>query len=447
MATEGKDGSIAATGLLWLIVVAEGTSFIRIITASKRKPAFSLTVSYKLNLFYYCILNFSHYIYTMFTQFLNWRTGLAIIAIAIVTGTIFYSNYLSKKIELDERKKVNVWVESLKTKIATEDPATINFANMIAADNVEIPIIETDENDNPSGIAKNLDTLMIQKDSLYLKRKVKEFKGLHDPLIIEINKDPLIVNKYYYGDSELLQEVRYYPIIQLLIVALFIIITLIAVTTRNKSTQNQVWAGMAKETAHQLGTPLSSLQGWVEMLKETPGNEKIVTEMSKDVERLKLVSDRFGKIGSTPQLEEKNIVEQVESMVTYIKRRATDKVSFSIQNSTPEISALINGHLFDWVIENLLKNALDAMDGKGAIDIVIRNEATQVIIDVTDTGKGISKQNIAKVFKPGFTTKKRGWGLGLSLSKRIIEQYHKGELFVKWSEPGKGTTFRVVLRK
>ena len=383
----------------------------------------------------------------MFTQFLNWRTGLAIIAIAIVTGTIFYSNYLSKKIELDERKKVNVWVESLKTKIATEDPATINFANMIAADNVEIPIIETDENDNPSGIAKNLDTLMIQKDSLYLKRKVKEFKGLHDPLIIEINKDPLIVNKYYYGDSELLQEVRYYPIIQLLIVALFIIITLIAVTTRNKSTQNQVWAGMAKETAHQLGTPLSSLQGWVEMLKETPGNEKIVTEMSKDVERLKLVSDRFGKIGSTPQLEEKNIVEQVESMVTYIKRRATDKVSFSIQNSTPEISALINGHLFDWVIENLLKNALDAMDGKGAIDIVIRNEATQVIIDVTDTGKGISKQNIAKVFKPGFTTKKRGWGLGLSLSKRIIEQYHKGELFVKWSEPGKGTTFRVVLRK
>ena len=209
--------------------------------------------------FYY--LNFSFYIYTMFTQLLNWRTALAAIAIAIVTGTVFYSNYLSKKIEQDERKKVNVWVESLKTKIATEDQATINFANMIAADNQEIPIIETDENDNPSRTYKNLDSVQVRKDSNYLKEKVKEFKQLHNPILIEINKEPLIINKYYYGDSDLLQEVRYYPIIQLLIVALFIIITLITVSTRNKSTQNQVWAGMAKETAHQLGTPLSSLQG------------------------------------------------------------------------------------------------------------------------------------------------------------------------------------------
>lgn len=388
------------------------------------------------------------YIYTMLTQLLNWRTGLAVIAIAIVTGTIFYSNYLSKKIELDERKKVNVWVESLKTKIATEDQATINFTNMIAADNQEIPIIETDENDNPSGIAKNLDTLQMKADTGYLRQKVKEFKQLHDPILVEISKDPLLVNKYYYGDSDLLQEVRYYPIIQLLIVAMFIIITLIAISTRNKSTQNQVWAGMAKETAHQLGTPLSSLQGWVEMLKESPGNEKIAVEMSKDVDRLKLVSDRFGKIGSTPQLEEKNLVEQVSNMVTYIKRRATDKVSFSINSfGESDVTALINGHLFDWVIENLLKNALDAMDGKGSIDIAIKNEATQVTIDVADSGKGISKQNISKVFKPGFTTKKRGWGLGLSLSKRIIEQYHKGELFVKSSEPGRGTTFRIILKK
>lgn len=384
----------------------------------------------------------------MFTQLLNWRTGLAAIAIAIVTGTVFYSNYLSKKIERDERKKVNVWVESLKTKLVTEDPATINFANMIAADNQDIPIIETDENDKPSGIYKNLDSAEISKDSNYLKKKVADFKQLHNPLLVEISKEPRYINKYYYGDSDLLQEVRYYPIIQLLIVALFIIITLIAITTRNKSTQNQVWAGMAKETAHQLGTPISSLQGWVAMLKENPVNEKIAAEMSKDVDRLNLVSDRFGKIGSTPQLEEKNIVKQVENMVAYIKRRATDKVSFTTNNfGDKEITALINGHLFDWVIENLLKNALDAMDGKGSIKIDIKNEATQVIIDVTDTGKGINKQNISKVFKPGFTTKKRGWGLGLSLSKRIIEQYHKGELFVKVSEAGKGTTFRIVLTK
>ena len=384
----------------------------------------------------------------MFTQLLNWRTALAAIAIAIVTGTVFYSNYLSKKIEQDERKKVNVWVESLKTKIATEDQATINFANMIAADNQEIPIIETDENDNPSGTQKNLDSVQALKDSNYLKEKVKEFKQLHDPILIEINKEPLIINKYYYGDSDLLQEVRYYPIIQLLIVALFIIITLITVSTRNKSTQNQVWAGMAKETAHQLGTPLSSLQGWVEMLKEDPVNEKIANEMIKDVDRLKLVSDRFGKIGSTPQLEEKDIIEQIKNMVVYIKRRATDKVSFDINtHGETEVHALINAPLFDWVMENLLKNALDAMEGKGNINVTIKNEAAQVIIDVADTGKGITKQNVAKVFKPGFTTKKRGWGLGLSLSKRIIEQYHKGELFVKASEVGKGTTFRIVLKK
>jgi signal transduction histidine kinase len=223
---------------------------------------------------------------------------------------------------------------------------------------------------------------------------------------------------------------------------------LLAISTRNKSTQNQVWAGMAKETAHQIGTPLSSLQGWVEMLKDKPENEKIATEMAKDVDRLKLVSDRFSKIGSTPQLEEKNIIAQVENMVVYIKRRASDKVNINLNNnSQTTLLAKINAPLFDWVIENLLKNALDAMDGKGDITVTIKDETTNIIIDVVDTGKGISPANITKVFKPGFTTKKRGWGLGLSLSKRIIEQYHKGALFVKNSEVGKGTTFRIEIKK
>lgn len=384
----------------------------------------------------------------MFTQLFNWRSLLAIVAIAIVTGTVFYSQYLAKKIAADERKKVNVWVQSLKTRAATTEESALALTNIITSENKDIPIIETDENDNPSGAGLNLDTTLIKTDTNYLRNKVAEFKKENEAIAVEINKDPLIINKYYYGDSELLKEVRYYPIIQLIIVALFIIITLIAISTRNKSTQNQVWAGMAKETAHQLGTPLTSLQGWVEMLKETPGMEKIVPEMSKDVDRLKLVSDRFGKIGSTPQLELNDIVAQVENMVAYIKRRATEKVVFSIDsNNEKEIKAMINGPLFDWVIENLLKNGLDAMEGKGNISIHIKNETAQVIVDVTDSGKGISKQNIAKVFKPGFTTKKRGWGLGLTLCKRIIEQYHKGELFVKHSEPGKGTTFRIVLKK
>jgi len=384
----------------------------------------------------------------MFSQLLNWRTGLAIVAIAIVTGTIFYSNYLAKKIARDEREKVDVWVQSLQTRAVVNEQAAIDLTNSIATHNTDIPIVETDEKDNPSGQGLNLDSNEIKKDTGYLRRLVNEFKQLHEPITLEISKEPLLVNKYYYGDSKLLKEVRYYPLIQLLIVAMFIIIMLITINVRNKSEQNQVWAGMAKETAHQLGTPLSSLQGWVELLKEKEGNEKIVTEMSKDVDRLKLVSDRFGKIGSTPQLEEKNILEQVTEMVNYIKRRAPEKVQFSINSDGQnDITALINGPLFDWVIENLLKNALDAMEGKGSIRITIKNETTQVVTDITDTGKGISKQNIANVFKPGFTTKKRGWGLGLSLAKRIMEQYHKGELFVKNSEPGKGTTFRIVLRK
>jgi signal transduction histidine kinase len=373
---------------------------------------------------------------------------LAIIAIGIVTGTIFYSNYLSRKIARDEREKVDVWVQSLKTRAETSEKSALDLTNSITSHNTDIPIIETDDFDNPTGVSLNLDSTVLSKDTGYLRRKLSQFKKLRDPIVVELNKEPLIINKYYYGDSELLQEVRYYPLIQLFIVALFIIITLIAITTRNKSTQNQVWAGMAKETAHQLGTPLSSLQGWVELLKETPGSEKIAMEMRKDVDRLKLVSDRFGKIGSKPNLEESNVVYQVEQMVNYIKRRATDKVHFTIDsNGENEIPVMISGPLFDWVIENLLKNALDSMEGKGKIDITIKNEITQVLIDVMDNGKGISKHNINNVFKPGFTTKKRGWGLGLSLSKRIIEQYHKGEIFVKQSELNKGTTFRIVLKK
>jgi signal transduction histidine kinase len=384
----------------------------------------------------------------MFTQIINWRTILAVLAIVIVSGTVFYSNYLSKKIASDEREKVAVWVQSLKTRATVTEQAAIDLTNTIASHNTDIPIIETDEKDNPSGQVLNLDSVALVKDSMYLHNKLQEFKLLHAPITVELSKYPLIVNKYYYGKSKLLQEVQYYPLIQLLIVALFVITMLISISIRNKSTQNQVWAGMAKEAAHQLGTPLSSLQGWVELLKENNGNDKIVNEMEKDIDRLKLVSDRFGKIGSTPQLEEINIYTQVENMVNYIKRRAPEKVVFALNSQgIKEIPALINAPLFDWVIENLLKNALDAMEGKGNIDVAIKNETASVLIDITDSGKGISKQHLGTIFNPGFSTKKRGWGLGLTLSKRIIEQYHKGELFVKNSEPGKGTTFRIVLKK
>jgi len=388
------------------------------------------------------------YIRTMMTQWFNWRTLLALIAIMIVTGTVFYSRYLAGKIAKDEKRKVEAWVEAQQTIIKSSDQANFNLASKISSENDDIPIIGTNEQDSITGDYLNLDSVTIANDTGYLKRKLLEFKKLHEPIILVITEKPYTANKYYYGRSKLQQEVRYYPIVQLVVVALFIMITIIAQRSRFRSTQNQVWVGMAKETAHQLGTPVTSLKGWVEVLKETAGMESTGIEIEKDVNRLELITDRFGKIGSHPQLEEKNIVAQVEYMVDYIKKRAGSRVEFIVDTEGKEnISAMISPPLFDWVIENLLKNALDAMEGKGRITVQIHDAPEKVNIEVTDTGKGISKANISKVFKPGFTTKKRGWGLGLSLSKRIIEQYHKGNLSVKHSEIGKGTTFRIVLKK
>ncbi|HEX2608477.1 MAG TPA: HAMP domain-containing sensor histidine kinase [Flavisolibacter sp.] len=382
----------------------------------------------------------------MFRQLINWRTLLAVIAICIVSGTVWYSSYLARKIEKEERQKVEEWVEASKSLINPDNTDT-RLPFKIFQDHNDIPIIETNERDSISGY-QNLDTAKISSDTNYLKQALATYKAQNSPIVWVDPLDSTRINRYYFGHTQLLSEVRYYPLVQLLIVGLFIIITLMALGSSYRSTQNQVWAGMAKETAHQLGTPVSSLEGWVELLKETHPMEPFVPEIEKDVTRLRLVSDRFGKIGSTPQLEERDIIAQVQSMMEYIRKRSGGKVSFSLDTHNLQTLPLkISPPLFDWVIENLLKNALDAMEGKGAISIDIRELPANVIIDVTDTGKGISKQNVSKVFKPGFTTKKRGWGLGLSLSKRIIEKYHKGTLQVKHSEPGKGTTFRIVLIK
>ncbi|MEO7315892.1 MAG: HAMP domain-containing sensor histidine kinase [Ginsengibacter sp.] len=369
--------------------------------------------------------------------------GLSLIAVAIITGTIFYSNFLSNKIELEEREKISQWIEANKFVATASENADMTLAIQIQQQNSDIPIIWTNENDSIID-SRNLDSTKINSQK-YLEKKLKEFKASHEPIVLILNKDPYVADKYYYGDSNLLKQIKYFPIVQLIIVALFIIIIFYSISVRNKSTQNQVWAGMAKETAHQLGTPISSLHGWVEMLKERNDSLDISEEMEKDVNRLKLISDRFGKIGSSPKLEEVNIIIQVEKMVTYIKRMSTEKVIFVIEKQEDHITAHISAPLFDWVIENLLKNALDAMDGQGVIKIILRKQPGKAIIDISDTGKGISKQNISKVFKPGFTTKKRGWGLGLSLCKRIIEQYHNGKLDIKSTEVGKGTTFRIIL--
>lgn len=383
----------------------------------------------------------------MFRQILNWRVLLALLAIIIVSGTIFYSQYLARKIARDERQKVEQSIDAIKFIINAPSDADLTFASKIVTGNKSIPIIETNEKDSITQYI-NLDTAKAAKSIPYVEQKLRLFKSQNKAIEWVDPNNPSFRNRYYYGESKLLNEVRYYPIVQLCIVALFMAITLLSLRSSYRSVQNQVWAGMAKETAHQLGTPVSSLEGWVEMLKENPDSKKIAHELEKDVDRLRLVSDRFGKIGSTPHLEETNLVSQINNMVDYMRKRAAGKINFAVNtHGQQQIMSKVSAPLFDWVIENLLKNALDAMEGKGTIVTDIHEDDKSIYIDISDTGKGISKQNISRVFKPGFTTKKRGWGLGLSLSRRIIKQYHKGEIFVKHSEIGKGTTFRIVLKK
>jgi signal transduction histidine kinase len=325
--------------------------------------------------------------------------------------------------------------------------AELLVATRILTENDFVPIIETNEKDSIINYV-NLDSSRVASSPTFLSDQLTKFRQLHPPVSWSDPTDASKINRYYYGESALLNQVRYFPIVQLCIVALFIVLTIVSLHSSYRSSQNQIWAGMAKETAHQLGTPVSSLQGWVEMLRETPGAEKVVTELEKDVDRLQLITDRFGKIGSTPKLERTELVSQIGNMVDYMKKRAGGKIVFSVTNSAQApVYAFISPPLFDWVIENLLKNALDAMNGDGAISVLINETEKEILVEVTDTGKGISKAQWSTIFTPGFTTKKRGWGLGLSLSRRIIVEYNRGALFVKHSEPGKGTTFTISLKK
>jgi signal transduction histidine kinase len=383
----------------------------------------------------------------MLRAFLHWKNLVALLAILIVSGTIFYSQFLAKKIAIRERQVVEQWAEASQFLIRAPVDAEILFATRILTENKTIPIIETNERDSILNYI-NLDTAKVAANTSFLSKQLQLFKEQHPPVIWT---DPVVSarqNRYYYGESSLLNQVRYFPILQLCIVALFIALILISLRSSYLSSQNQVWAGMAKETAHQLGTPVSSLEGWLEMLRDIPGTEKIIPELEKDVRRLQLVSDRFGKIGSKPQLEKTELVTQIQEMVDYMKKRAGAGVQFSMQvpGSQP-LYVQLSPPLFNWVIENLLKNALDALNGGGAVSVLITEDVRTIQIEIADTGKGIPKNEISQVFNPGFTTKKRGWGLGLTLSKRIVEQFHNGKLFVKQSEVGKGTTFAIILPK
>lgn len=379
-------------------------------------------------------------------QYLNWKTYLIFAALCIVGASMYYTSLLAARLADEERKKMEQVAGGIKVVVDSESLGQdFTFASTVISQNTTIPFIVVDGDGNINQY-NNLDTARVRRDTNYLHKKLAEFKDLRAPIEADLGYG-LGKNYVYYGESYLLTQLRYFPIVQLAIIMLFLIVVLIAFSSAHRSIQNQVWVGLSKETAHQLGTPLSSLEGWLELLKDDNTNPDAVAEMQKDVDRLKLVADRFGKVGSVPVLEEEDIRTRLQNMVDYMQKRAPAKVKIELSMPQDEVPVNMSGPLFDWVLENLMRNALDAMEGKGNITIRVEDTPQQVRVDVTDTGKGMQKHQVKKIFNPGYTTKKRGWGLGLSLSKRIIEKYHHGTLAVKNTEVGKGTTFRIILRR
>ncbi len=376
-------------------------------------------------------------------QYLNWKTYLALVAVLIVGASLYYTNRLAAKLAIEEKKKVEELAEALK--VLSNPSNTNELETQVAvntmAQNKTIPVVIADEKNNIID-NRNIDTSGTLK--IPAREHLLKYKKLHAPIIVDYGTGR---NYIYYGESYLLTQLRYFPYVQLAIIMVFLVVVLLALNAAHRNLQNQVWVGLSKETAHQLGTPLSSIEAWLELLRDHEGNAEAVTEMQKDLDRLKLVADRFGKVGSAPKLEEENLVTRLHSIVEYMQKRSPQKVHIKLHCAENEVLVSISGQLLDWVMENLIRNALDAMSGSGHIDITVTNNPQQVWIDVQDSGKGIPSHQLKDVFKPGFTTKKRGWGLGLSLARRIIVNYHNGSIFVKSSEVGKGTTFRIVLRR
>jgi two-component sensor histidine kinase len=376
----------------------------------------------------------------------NWKTGFVLAAVAIAFAALIFANRLTKKLADEERKKVDIIQLALEMAVKQNEDNLI-LASTIIGSNETIPLINTDSKDRIINII-NIDTLEAPTSAerkKLLEEKLAELKKLHPP--IELKVTDAERQFIYYGESELLQQLRYFPYLLLCILFLFLMIVATFISTSGKQIRDKVWVGMSKETAHQLGTPLTSLMAWLEYLKTSAIEKPALEEMQKDVQRLQLIADRFSKIGSVPQLEQELLQPRLKEIVSYMQRRASKNVQFEIHSNKPDVMVVVCGPLFDWVIENIIRNALDAMDGKGKIILTVQDEILQTIIDIQDTGKGISSKNIKRVFNPGFSTKKRGWGLGLSLAKRIISEYHYGDIFVKKSEVGKGTTFRILLKR
>lgn len=369
---------------------------------------------------------------------------LMVFAILIGVSSLLYTNYLAKKLAKEEQLKINNWAKATEQLASSDFSTDMTFVLEIVSQNKSIPVILTDENENITSW-RNLDSAKATKENNYLINELDEMKSQHDPIILSYYEGQKV--KVFYKNSKILNQIKYYPLIQLIIITFFLIISYIAFSYSRKSEQNLVWVGMSKETAHQLGTPISSLIAWTEILKSNPSNDlSTVKEIENDIKRLEIITERFSKIGSEPILEPTPIIEEILNSISYLKPRTSKMVEYKVENElTSETKVNINKYLFAWAIENITKNAIDAMNGIGIITFHIFKKNNNVVIDISDTGKGIPSNRFKSIFKPGYTTKKRGWGLGLSFVKRIIENYHKGHVFVKESTYNKGTTFRISI--
>ena len=368
------------------------------------------------------------------------KSFLLLFAIVVGIGSLIYTEILVSKLKAEERKNVQLWAEAIRLISVSDSSQNVDFPYSIIANNNTVPVILTDESDSI------VSSRNIESEKQDLRKVLNSMKEKNKPILINLENSHF--NLIYYKDSIILTMLIFYPYIQVGFIFLFILVSYLAFRSSKKAQQNQVWVGMSKETAHQLGTPTSSLAGWIEILQNNYPEVSITAELSRDVERLEKVTERFSRIGSKPSLTNENIVTIVSRSVDYLKSRASSKVRF-IDEYTNKNAVIIpvNAALFEWVIENVSKNAIDAMEGNGDLTIRIGETDRHALIDISDTGKGIPKSVIKKIFNAGFTTKQRGWGLGLSLAKRIIEDYHNGKIFVRHSEIGKGSTIRIVMNK
>jgi|WetSurMetagenome_2_1015567.scaffolds.fasta_scaffold00161_17 signal transduction histidine kinase len=374
-----------------------------------------------------------------------WKYLLLFFAVAIGLSSLFYTQSLINILRNDEKERIELWAEAqwrlVNVSVNSED---FGFLFSVIENNKTVPVILTDDHDKIISTRNLPDKITL--DSLLIHRELKKMKMENSPIIIDIGNNSH--NYIYYRESIILRKLAVYPYIQLGVILLFITIAYIAFSTSREAEQNQVWVGLTKETAHQLGTPVTSLSAWADLFESRyPGNEE-VKDLSADVDRLARVTERFSLIGSKPKLHETDIKGLLINVIAYLEKRTSSSVIFRIaSDNNSSYYAPANDLLLSWVFENVIKNAIDAMKGEGIIVLRLRDETKSLIIDIEDNGKGILKKDFKNIFKPGFSTRERGWGLGLSLSKRIIEEYHKGKIFVEYSEPGKGTCMRVILKK